>query len=597
MSQHDAHFRLMVAGLWEERPANTAATTASHQSLISLSRPHATHLCSSHINHQEPTGLVTPFGIRVCAVTVVRSTLACSTQPALPSLLYPAGSTQPILARLLYPTCSTQPALHWPALPSLLYTGRLYPACSTQPVLPSLLYPACSTLAGSIQPALPSLFYPACSTQPVLPSLLYQAGFTQPALPSLFYPACSTQPALPSLLYTGRLYPACSTQPAIPSRLYPAYSSPPALPHLLYHACSTQPALPSLLYQAGFTQPILARLLYPTCSSTPALPSLLYPACSTQPLTVNHRLSSSPRRSGRFVPSCRPIATGILTCSQSISVSGSSLLPAHQDTANLRKFMDLIQHNQEDKVSKMLERGFDPNYHDGDTGESPLTFAAHLDGVVELIKVLKNGGAHLDFRAKDGMTSLHKAARSKNQVTLMTLLELGASPDYKDSRGLTPLYHSVVVGGDPGCCELLLSHQAAVCCQDENGWHEVHQACRHGHVQHLEHLLFYGADMSAQNASGNTALHVCALYNQDNCARVLLVRGADKNSSSIPGKVKNPGGAKSFLAAMMTCNLRLSCKRAIFRRAFMKGSPTGSSAVLHSHSSGALHEGKNASGC
>ena len=40
------------------------------------------------------------------------------------------------------------------------------------------------------------------------------------------------------------------------------------------------------------------------------------------------------------------------------------------------------------------------------------------------------------------------------------------------------------------------------------------QACRYGHVQHLEHLLFYGADMGAQNASGNTALHICALYNQ-----------------------------------------------------------------------------------
>ncbi|KAG7267702.1 hypothetical protein CRUP_020255 [Coryphaenoides rupestris] len=96
--------------------------------------------------------------------------------------------------------------------------------------------------------------------------------------------------------------------------------------------------------------------------------------------------------------------------------------------------------------------------------QTPLTLAAHLDNVTEVIK---------------------------------TLLELGASPDYKDSRGLTPLYHSVV-------------------------------ACRHGHVQHLEHLLFYGADMSAQNASGNTALHICALYNQDNCARVLLARGADK---------------------------------------------------------------------
>ncbi|XP_034470975.1 LOW QUALITY PROTEIN: SH3 and multiple ankyrin repeat domains protein 2-like [Hippoglossus hippoglossus] len=213
--------------------------------------------------------------------------------------------------------------------------------------------------------------------------------------------------------------------------------------------------------------------------------------------------------------------------------------------------MDLIQHNQEDKVSKMLERGFDPNYHDSDTGESPLTFAAHLDGVVELIKVLKNGGAHLDFRAKDGMTSLHKAARSKNQVTLMTLLELGASPDYKDSRGLTPLYHSVVGGGDPGCCELLLSHQASVCCQDENGWHEVHQACRHGHVQHLEHLLFYGADMSAQNASGNTALHISALYNQDNCARVLLVRGADK-------EVKNYNSQSPFQVAIIAGNFELA---------------------------------------
>ncbi|XP_034040469.1 SH3 and multiple ankyrin repeat domains protein 2b [Thalassophryne amazonica] len=219
--------------------------------------------------------------------------------------------------------------------------------------------------------------------------------------------------------------------------------------------------------------------------------------------------------------------------------------------ANLRKFMDLIQHNQVEKLSKMLERGFDPNYHDSDTGESPLTFAAHLDNVVELIKVLKNGGAHLDFRAKDGMTALHKAARSKNQAALTTLLELGASPDYKDSCGLTPLYHSVLVGGDPGCCELLLNHHAAVCCQDENGWHEVHQACRHGHVQHLEHLLFYGADMRAQNASGNTALHICALYNQDNCTRVLLVRGADK-------EVKNYNSQTPFQVAIIAGNFELA---------------------------------------
>jgi len=30
----------------------------------------------------------------------------------------------------------------------------------------------------------------------------------------------------------------------------------------------------------------------------------------------------------------------------------------------------------------------------------------------------------------------------------------------------------------------------------------------------LEHLLFYGANPSSQNASGNTALHISALYNK-----------------------------------------------------------------------------------
>ena len=33
-------------------------------------------------------------------------------------------------------------------------------------------------------------------------------------------------------------------------------------------------------------------------------------------------------------------------------------------------------------------------------------------------------------------------------------------------------------------------------------------------VHHLQHLLFYGADMNARNASGNTPLHVCAVNNQ-----------------------------------------------------------------------------------
>ncbi|XP_016430326.1 SH3 and multiple ankyrin repeat domains protein 3-like [Sinocyclocheilus rhinocerous] len=192
------------------------------------------------------------------------------------------------------------------------------------------------------------------------------------------------------------------------------------------------------------------------------------------------------------------------------------------------------------------------------------------------------------------MTALHKAACSKNQATLKTLLELGASPNYKDSRGLTALYHTAVVGGDTDCCELLLNQNASVCCQDENGWHEIHQACRHGHVQHLEHLLFFGADMSAQNASGNTALHICALYNQEKCAHVLLVRGADK-------ELKNCNNQSPFQVAIISGNFELAelIKKhresdvvrlpevplnSRQRRSLQKNSLSGSRALLRSNS-------------
>ncbi|XP_075044361.1 SH3 and multiple ankyrin repeat domains protein 2 isoform X2 [Mixophyes fleayi] len=219
--------------------------------------------------------------------------------------------------------------------------------------------------------------------------------------------------------------------------------------------------------------------------------------------------------------------------------------------ANLRKFMDYVQHCSVEKICKMLDRGLDPNYHDPENGDTPLTLAAQLDNSVEVIKALRNAGAHLDFRSKDGMTALHKAARAKTQTALVTLLELGASPDYKDSRGLTPLYHTAMVGGDPYCCELLLHEHATVGCKDENGWQEIHQACRNGHYQHLEHLLFYGANMGAQNASGNTALHICALYNQDSCARVLLFRGGNK-------EIKNYNSQSPFQVAIIAGNFELA---------------------------------------
>ncbi|KAG7267701.1 hypothetical protein CRUP_020254 [Coryphaenoides rupestris] len=53
--------------------------------------------------------------------------------------------------------------------------------------------------------------------------------------------------------------------------------------------------------------------------------------------------------------------------------------------ANLRKFMELIQHHHVDKVSKMLERGLDPNYHDTDTGVGIKASLQHLGHLVHMV--------------------------------------------------------------------------------------------------------------------------------------------------------------------------------------------------------------------
>ncbi|MED6232510.1 hypothetical protein ATANTOWER_031517, partial [Ataeniobius toweri] len=88
--------------------------------------------------------------------------------------------------------------------------------------------------------------------------------------------------------------------------------------------------------------------------------------------------------------------------------------------ASLKKFMDYIQTSAVDKMAKFLDKGLDPNYQDPDTGETPLSLAVQCEpGGGEAIRVLADGGAHIDFRAKDGLTPLHKAVRGHRHTALL----------------------------------------------------------------------------------------------------------------------------------------------------------------------------------
>jgi ankyrin repeat protein len=58
---------------------------------------------------------------------------------------------------------------------------------------------------------------------------------------------------------------------------------------------------------------------------------------------------------------------------------------------------------------------------------------------------------------------------------IRTLLELGASPNYRDSKNITPVYLSITKKNDPKVTEALLHDHAVLGTQDTQGWNEVHQ--------------------------------------------------------------------------------------------------------------------------
>lgn len=67
----------------------------------------------------------------------------------------------------------------------------------------------------------------------------------------------------------------------------------------------------------------------------------------------------------------------------------------------------------------------------------------------------------------------HPIQQSSNLLLIST--DLGASPNYRDTRGLTPLYYSVTHNTDPLLCEALLHDYAVIGASDSQGWQETHQ--------------------------------------------------------------------------------------------------------------------------
>ncbi|KAJ0175529.1 hypothetical protein K1T71_008688 [Dendrolimus kikuchii] len=126
--------------------------------------------------------------------------------------------------------------------------------------------------------------------------------------------------------------------------------------------------------------------------------------------------------------------------------------------------------------------------------------------------------AWLDVPNDYGHTPLHLAVMSRNPIVTRMLVIAGVSLGVRDRLGETPLHKATVIR-DSECIKALLTpvpekpRKLSSVLEEKNyrGQACVHIAASAGHVETLQSLVYYGADInSAENLAGWTPLHIAA---------------------------------------------------------------------------------------
>jgi len=176
-------------------------------------------------------------------------------------------------------------------------------------------------------------------------------------------------------------------------------------------------------------------------------------------------------------------------------------------------------------INMFFDAGINPNAQNND-GRTVLISAA-ARGDLEVVNVLLSRGADPNVKDKRGYTALSHALEAMYEEVVEALLNHPQlDPNSKGLNG-RPALSAYVWRDNKERVEKLLARGADVTAQDNDGDTALHGAAQTGNVEIIRLLLDKGAKPNVKNKVGGTPLMWAAVYGNEAAARLLLSRGAD----------------------------------------------------------------------
>ena len=213
-----------------------------------------------------------------------------------------------------------------------------------------------------------------------------------------------------------------------------------------------------------------------------------------------------------------------------------------------------VEKNDLEKVETLLEKGEDPNEYN-EEGLFPLWRAtannnvamtklllengANVDqenktssgnltslifpsqeGYLEIVQLLVEHGADVNYNAFRGFTPIRIAARNGHLKIVKFLAENGADIDSKAMDGATPLEHAASKGHYE-IVKFLIEKGANVNNKDEEGDFPIGEAAKYGYTDIIKLLIENNADLSLKNAEDKTAYDLAKERGQNKAAELI----------------------------------------------------------------------------